>query len=73
MAALQTKLPQITLLSDPKLGGLTAWGVLAPGEEHPIPATFVVDKSGVVRWRYIYQPRGDWPTLAEVTAALEKS
>jgi hypothetical protein len=74
MAALQTRLPRLTLLSDAKLAGLTAWGVLYPGDEHPIPATFVVAADGprrewIVRWRYLYQPAGDWPTYADLDAA----
>jgi hypothetical protein len=46
--------------------------VLAEGDEHPIPATFVVAADGIVRWRYIYQARGDWPAYGELAAALDK-
>jgi hypothetical protein len=70
MAALQTKLPRLTLLSDPGLAGLAAWGVLFPGDEHPIPATFIVDAGGTVRWRYFYNASGDWPPYADLAAAL---
>jgi peroxiredoxin len=73
MAALQTRLPRLTLLSDAKLAGLTAWGVLYPGDEHPIPATFVVTADGTVRWRYLYQPAGDWPKFGDLDAATRTS
>ena len=70
MASLQTKLPAITLLSDPKLAALAAWGVVFPNDEHPIPATFVVGRDGVVRWRYFYQRGGDWPPYRVLATEL---
>jgi hypothetical protein len=71
MAALQTKVPRLALLTDPKLTALTAWGVLFPGDEHPLPATFVVGKDGIVQWRYFVQRAGDWPPYAELLQALK--
>ena len=70
MAALQTKLPSITLVTDPKLGAIKAWGALWGAAEHPSPVTYVVDKSGVVAWRHLLDARGDWPRYAELAAAL---
>jgi hypothetical protein len=71
MAALQTRLPQVQLLSAVgNLGAVSAWGVLLQGAEHPSPATFVVDREGVVRWRYALNAAGDWPTIAQLSGAL---
>jgi peroxiredoxin len=70
MAALQPKLPRITLLTDPGAGAATAWGVHAPGADHPSPGTFVVGRDGVVQWRRLEDRRGDWPTYPELAAAL---
>jgi hypothetical protein len=70
MAALQTKLPRVRLLSA-KLPAVAAWGALLPGAEQPSPMTFIVGRDGVIRWRHLLQPAGDWPTLAQLTAALD--
>jgi len=69
MAALQTTLPAITLVSDPTLAGLRAWGVLLRGAEHPSPATFVVT-DGKITFRRLLEAGGDWPTYAELAPAL---
>jgi peroxiredoxin len=70
MAALQPKLPGITLLTDPQLAAAKAWGVHTPGAEIPSPGTFVVSRDGVVQWRRLGDQRGDWPTYPDVAAAL---
>jgi peroxiredoxin len=70
MASLQPKLPTVTLLTDPGLKAATAWGVSEAGAEVPSPATLVVGKDGVVTYRRLEDDRGDWPTYAEVAAAL---
>ena len=70
MASLQTKLPTITLLTDPQLVAVKAWGVAYPRAEHPTPATFVV-AGEAVRWRYLLGKSGDWPTYDQVAAALK--
>ena len=69
MAALQTKLPAITLVSDPVLDGVRAWGTLIPDAEHPSPATFIVS-DGKVTWRRLLEASRDWPTYAELARAL---
>ncbi len=70
MAPLQTKVPGILLMTDPKLAALQAWGVLQREAEHPSPVTFVIGRDGIVRWRHLLDVRGDWPTYAELRAAL---
>jgi peroxiredoxin len=70
MASLQRKLPAITLLSDLDLAATAAWGQREPGATNPSPGTFVVSRDGIVRWRRLDEPSGDWPTYAELVAAL---
>ncbi len=69
MAALQTKLPAIKLVSDPTLVGLRAWGVLVHEAEHPSPATFVVT-DGNITYRRLLEANGDWPSYGELSRAL---
>jgi len=69
-AALQTELAGVTLLTDPDVRASTAWGVHEPGAENPTPSTFVVGGDGVVRWRKLPDDTGDWPSYADVAAAL---
>lgn len=70
MAQLQPKLPAFTLLTDVKLAGSVAWGLVKTGAEEPEPATFVIDRKGVVRYRKLGDAKGDWPTYDDVAAAL---
>lgn len=70
MASLQTKLPELTLLSDRKLEATAAWGVLWTGAEQPSPATFVVTRDRHVKWRHTPTASGDWPTYDQVRRAL---
>lgn len=70
MAALQPKLPRLTLLTDPGVAASAAWGVHVAGAESPSPGTFVVGHNGAVQWRRLEDARGDWPTYAELAAAL---
>lgn len=69
-AALQAKLPRITLLTDPGVAAAAAWGLRVAGADSPSPGTFVVDRGGVVQWRRLGDEHGDWPTYPEVAAAL---
>jgi len=68
---LQAKLAKITLFTDLDLSATTAWGLRAPGAEHPSPGTFVVNRDGVVQWRRLEDKNGDWPTYPELAAALK--
>jgi hypothetical protein len=70
MAALQTSLPAIRLMTDVRLVGLRAWGVLTRGAEHPSPATFVVGTDGVVIFRRLLEAEGDWPSYGELLRSL---
>ena len=70
MAEVQAKLPRLLLLTDLDFSASTAWGVHLPDADSPSPGTFVVGRDGVIRWRRLEDPRGDWPTYAELAAAL---
>ena len=70
MVDLQPKLPTITLLTDVRLAGSVAWGLVPAGAEEPAPATFIIDRGGVVRYRKLGDAKGDWPIYADVAAAL---
>lgn len=72
MAALQTKVPGLLLVTDTKLASLTAWGVLQREAEHPSPVTYIVGRDGIVRWRHLLDAHGDWPTYAELEAATRE-
>jgi peroxiredoxin len=69
LASLVPKLPSVTLLADPGLVATAAWGLRVPGAEAPSPGTFVI-AGGAIAWRHLEGPSGDWPTYAELTAAL---
>jgi hypothetical protein len=69
MAALQTKLPGVLLLTDPKFQAGDAWGVHLTGADGPSPATYIVGGDGVIRWRKLPDSHGDWPTYDELAKA----
>jgi peroxiredoxin len=70
MASLQAKLPDLELLTDPGLATAHAWGLQAKDAEEPSPGTFVVDQTGQITYRRLEDASGDWPTYAEVAAAI---
>jgi peroxiredoxin len=70
-AALQTTLKGVTLVSDTKLAASDAWGRHVPGADNPLPATYIVDGNGTIEWRHLPDKNGDWPTYAELSAALK--
>jgi peroxiredoxin len=68
---LQPRFPAITLLTDPDKTATAAWGVLPSGGDEPDAAVFVVNRSGVITYqRRGDDARGDWPSYAELLAAL---
>lgn len=71
MAALQTTLKGVVLVSDAKLVASEAWGRHVQGADSPLPATYVVDGNGVIEWRHLPDQNGDWPTYAQLASALK--
>jgi peroxiredoxin len=47
------------------------WGVLAPDQATVLPATYVVDPAGVVRFQHIGRDAADRTTDAEMVTVLE--
>ena len=48
-----------------------AWGLAVPDGEVPSPATFVIDRSGAIRWRKLGDDKGDYPTYAQLEAGFD--
>lgn len=64
--------PGYTFLSDPGHRVIDRYGILNPddGRGIPHPTTFVIDRSGVVRWKFIETDYRVRPTNAMILAAL---
>ena len=68
------KQPDFTFLSDPEHSVIDRYGVLNPSGSRrgiPHPATFVIDKKGVVRWRDVQTDYKIRPTNAAILAAVQ--
>jgi peroxiredoxin len=48
-----------------------AWGAFDADRPSPLPATYVIDSSGIVRFRYIGRNASDRTSDAEIVAVLE--
>lgn len=52
---------------------INRYGILNPdGQGWPHPATYVIDKQGVVRWRFVEVDYKKRPTNEEILQALRK-
>ena len=71
VADLQHDLAGVTLLTDLGVVASTTWGLAVPDGEVPSPATFVIDRSGTIRWRKLGDAKGDWPTYDRLAAGLD--
>lgn len=62
------------LLCDRKSETISAYGVLDTSleEGEPHPATFVVDRLGIIRYRKVYADYKDKPTAKEIVSFLEE-
>jgi len=65
--------PTFPFLSDPDRSVIGRYGLLNPDNPRgiPHPTTFVIDRQGVVRWKFIEIDYRIRPTNAQVTEALE--
>lgn len=60
------------ILSDPNGDVAKQYGVYdLLGDGLAAPATFIVDDSGAIRWRYIGQNAGDRPTPQDIIGRLK--
>jgi peroxiredoxin len=62
------------LLSDRRSETISAYGVLDTSSEkgEPHPATFVVDRLGIIRYRKVYSDYRDRPAVKKITSLLEE-
>jgi len=63
----------VPLLSDPGMTVISAYGVAMEGDGIAVPAVFVVDRKGLVRWRLIGETMWNRPpaeTLLEAASPL---
>lgn len=65
------KRPEFTMLSDPGHRVIDRYGLLNPsGRGWPHPTTYIVDRAGVVRWKFTEVNYKIRPTNEMVLAAL---
>ncbi len=60
------------MVLDPDRETLRHYGVLNPSSGLAVPATFVVDRQGIVRYRHIGTSSADRPDVREVLEAVRK-
>ncbi len=60
-----------SLLSDPDLSAIRAYGVEDVDNGISLPATVVVNQDGTVRWVYVGDRPSDRPLLDDVLAVLD--
>ena len=67
--------PDFVMLSDPDHRVIDRYGLLnpdaPPNRPVPHPATYVIDKEGVVRWGFVEEDYRVRPANADILAALE--
>ncbi len=64
--------PDFPLLSDPGHKVIDRYGLLNPGSPGwPHPATYVIDRNGIVRWKFVEVDYRVRPTNEQVVAALK--
>lgn len=69
-------LPSYGFLSDPDHGVIDRYGLFnsedPKGREITHPATFVIDKQGIVRWRFVEVNYKERPTNEDIIAELAR-
>jgi peroxiredoxin len=60
------------VIPDPSAEILRPFGVLSPNGEQPLPATFVIDRDGIVRFRHVGTGPGDRPPVRKVLEAVRE-
>jgi peroxiredoxin len=69
------RLPEFTFLSDPGHRVIDRYGLLNPqgrGGTIPHPTTLVIDKRGVVRWKFVETDYKIRPTNQQILEALAR-
>lgn len=65
--------PKNPLLVDAKMQAAYAYNVVTDNRKGVKPATFVIDKNGVVRWFYVGKSASDRPDMETILTEVEKS
>ena len=61
------------VLSDGDTGVVAAYGLYnLRGDNVAAPATFIIDRGGIVRWSRVSANAGDRPTAGEIIEQLER-
>jgi peroxiredoxin len=61
-----------SMVSDPGLRTIKAWGVREEGKQIAAPCMFLVGRSGVVLWRYLGKNMTDRPTLDHILGVIDR-
>jgi peroxiredoxin len=61
-----------SMLSDPDLKVINAWGVREDGKRIAAPCMFLVARGGLVRWRYLGKNMTDRPDLDKVLQIIDR-
>ena len=54
------------MIPDPAAEVLRPYGAVLPGDQGAVPATFIISRDGMVRFRYIGKGPGDRPPLRDL-------
>jgi len=60
------------IISDTSGDTVKAYGVWHADKKISLPAVFVIDRAGVIRWRYVSKSVGDRPEEDDVLAEVKK-
>jgi peroxiredoxin len=60
------------VIADPSRDTPRRYGLVTPQDQSAMPATFVIDRQGLVRYRYIGASAADRPDVREVLDAVRK-
>lgn len=76
IAAVDGVQPDFPLLSDPGHRVIDPYGLLNPGDpwgrEITHPATFVIDREGIVQWRFVEVDYKVRPTNEDIVEVLKR-
>jgi len=61
---------QFALYADPDRTVIKAWGVADPDNEIAVPATFIVDVDGKIRYVHVGEDKTDRPVMKDVLDVL---
>jgi peroxiredoxin len=69
----KTKNIEYLFLSDPEAAAVKKYGIFSDTDPtHIVPSTFIIDRGGVIRWKYIGKDAHDRPQPDVVLEALKK-